>query len=471
MDLNYKQMGQLFSVIDSRIAKSNLGDQSSQTYMAEVTFVSTDGLTADCKMLTSGEDAILRGLKNKTGVLLNIGDEVFLIAPRNDLSNIYIDKSKFGHTIDGTKVDGIDWTKLQNVSIDVADIANLDAQYAHITNGVIDNATINVANIGSLTADFAHITEGVIDNATINVAKINDLSANYAHILNGIIDNATIDVANIRNLTASVATIATATIKEATIGMAQISDLDVAKFSAGTIDSSKVDIASPDGRLIIKDNSILTYDYINNDLLQPYLRTQMGRIWDVVDGVLVPRQEANGDYVYGFEVKDKTGQSTMIDGNGVHNEGIVAGAVDNSKISPNAKIDGAKLDIQTVINHINADGTTTIEGSKIYVDNTTLDLKLTSIETNVTYQVDIISTNGNIFKNGEISTTLMARVYHGAEDMTDTIDVNRFKWTRISSNTESDTAWNTSHFGGTKQIVVTQTDVYMRATFNCDILD
>lgn len=86
-------------------------------------------------------------------------------------------------------------------------------------------------------------------------------------------------------------------------------------------------------------------------------------------------------------------------------------------------------------------------------------------------KVDIISSNGNIFKNGSISTILFARVYQGSIDITDNIDSSKFRWTRKSSDEESDDAWNTSNFGGSKQVVITSSDVLVRSTFICEILD
>lgn len=85
------------------------------------------------------------------------------------------------------------------------------------------------------------------------------------------------------------------------------------------------------------------------------------------------------------------------------------------------------------------------------------------------YHVEILSTEGNIFKNGSIQTILFARVYKGDDDITDITDANCFKWERVSNDHEGDNAWNTAHFGGTKTITVTIDDVNKRATFNCSI--
>lgn len=83
----------------------------------------------------------------------------------------------------------------------------------------------------------------------------------------------------------------------------------------------------------------------------------------------------------------------------------------------------------------------------------------------------ISSSNGNIFKNGDIQTVLSARVYSGSTDVTDDYDSNAFIWTRVSSDTSGDAAWNQNHYGGTKQITITSSDVHVRATFFCDLID
>jgi hypothetical protein len=90
---------------------------------------------------------------------------------------------------------------------------------------------------------------------------------------------------------------------------------------------------------------------------------------------------------------------------------------------------------------------------------------------NIVYKAEIISSNGNVFKNGAVSTTLECRVYHGSSDVTSTINASRFKWTRVSNDPDSDAIWNAQNAGGVKSITLTTDDVYQRATFNCEILD
>lgn len=93
------------------------------------------------------------------------------------------------------------------------------------------------------------------------------------------------------------------------------------------------------------------------------------------------------------------------------------------------------------------------------------------IEEQKMYRLMISSSNGNIFKNGDISTVLTAVVFSWDEDITDTLDDNQFIWTRVSDDSEDDAKWNAAHFGGTKSITITKGDVKVRATFYCDLID
>ncbi len=97
--------------------------------------------------------------------------------------------------------------------------------------------------------------------------------------------------------------------------------------------------------------------------------------------------------------------------------------------------------------------------------------RVTEIEDKRMYRLVISSTNGNIFKNGNISTRLYATVYSWDEDITDSLDSNQFIWTRVSDDAEADRQWNSAHFGGTKKISITTDDVNVRATFFCDLID
>lgn len=97
--------------------------------------------------------------------------------------------------------------------------------------------------------------------------------------------------------------------------------------------------------------------------------------------------------------------------------------------------------------------------------------RITTIEEQKMLRLVIISSNGNIFKNGNVKTLLSAVVYSWDKDITDTLDANQFIWTRVSEDAEADKVWNEQHFGGAKAVVITSADVKVRATFYCDLID
>ena len=96
---------------------------------------------------------------------------------------------------------------------------------------------------------------------------------------------------------------------------------------------------------------------------------------------------------------------------------------------------------------------------------------ITTIEEQKMLRLVITSSNGNIFKNGNVKTLLSAVVYSWDKDITDTLDANQFIWTRVSEDTEADKVWNEQHFGGAKSVAITSADVKVRATFYCDLID
>ena len=85
--------------------------------------------------------------------------------------------------------------------------------------------------------------------------------------------------------------------------------------------------------------------------------------------------------------------------------------------------------------------------------------RITTIEEQKMLRLVITSSNGNIFKNGNVKTLLSAVVYSWDKDITDTLDANQFIWTRVSEDTEADKIWNEQHFGGAKAVVITSADV------------
>jgi hypothetical protein len=85
------------------------------------------------------------------------------------------------------------------------------------------------------------------------------------------------------------------------------------------------------------------------------------------------------------------------------------------------------------------------------------------------YRIEIAA--GTVFLTENIrSTTLTAHVWHGNEDVTDTIPASRFQWRRQSEDSMADAVWNDAH-QGLKSVLVSTADVLRQASFNCELLD
>lgn len=345
-----------------------------------------------------------------------------------------------------------------------ARIENLDVAVATIDTALINYATVNQldvvkANIVNLIA-----SDATINNALINKADIAQLNATNANIssLNATVGNIqTLLAGNLtsNNIQSLVLTSSKVTVDNGFIKNAMIEDLDVSKINAGILNTNKISVSSSDGGLIIAGATQQFKDSSGN------IRLQLG-------------QDAQGNF--NFILKAEDGTTTLIDGYGVKENAIADGLIKTDMVADQA-VTGEKIDYSSFITGFNADTNTNyIKASKVAIDleGQSLDVAFNDVSTTVEninaqkmYRVEIISSNGNIFKNGAISTTLYAKVYSWDEDITDMIDASKFRWTRISNDTIGDNAWNTSNFGGAKQITLTPADVYVRATFDCEILE
>ena len=85
------------------------------------------------------------------------------------------------------------------------------------------------------------------------------------------------------------------------------------------------------------------------------------------------------------------------------------------------------------------------------------------------YRIEMVSTQGNIIKDKNFTTTLKAVLYEDNVDVTDIKDKKYFKWSRFSGATEkdqiADAAWNLKWAEGAKEIPITSDDVNRNAMF------
>lgn len=88
--------------------------------------------------------------------------------------------------------------------------------------------------------------------------------------------------------------------------------------------------------------------------------------------------------------------------------------------------------------------------------------------TGVPFVMNIKSTDGVVFQNSNISTTLIANVSKMDVPMN-----NRFsyRWKRVSKYGTDDAAWNEQHVNGSNELSITVSDVDREATFVCEAIE
>jgi hypothetical protein len=84
-------------------------------------------------------------------------------------------------------------------------------------------------------------------------------------------------------------------------------------------------------------------------------------------------------------------------------------------------------------------------------------------------QVVITSTGGDVFKNGQGSTTLTAVVYQAGSEIDSTGD-GTYTWTKYNKDGAIDTTWGTSGKKTGKTLSVSNTDVTTKATFMVEVV-
>lgn len=87
--------------------------------------------------------------------------------------------------------------------------------------------------------------------------------------------------------------------------------------------------------------------------------------------------------------------------------------------------------------------------------------KVENIEATKRYHLELTSSNGTAFRNGDIDTTLSVKIYSWDDDITAVISDSAVKWTRISVDATNDKAWNRTG----KDIHITKEDFTDNAIF------
>ena len=336
-----------------------------------------------------------------------------------------------------------------------------------ITNSKFEDGTITGSKIADSTLTGAHIVDATIDFEKVTKSFIGDLTA----------DNAFIESATIKNLKGDNATLKKILVGELTADdiLTKMLNADVALIGDGTISSlmtirqtadkatilnlltSKINVTSESGNMLIKDNTISIKDEHETP------RVQIGK-------------DASNDY--NMYVWDSSG-NLMFDAKGLTDKGIQRSIIRDDMVADNATIKRSKIDIQTLVSSIN-ESNYQLNSSNISYDGQTLESKFQRIDEQLNgaiYQNGIYSAIVNLDRikkqDGSVAVILSCHVYKttngNQEEITDTYLDSDFSWSRMSDDMDSDDVWNARQLTG-KTLRLTQDDVNIGCVFTCTIV-
>lgn len=346
----------------------------------------------------------------------------------------------------------------------------LDATTANITFATIDALEAVTIDVGTISGNFADFGTVVAQDFEAVNADIEDLTANKLSATDAAIQYANIDFANINMAAVQQLFSKSGIIQNLVVGDQSITGELVGVTIKGDLIEGNTIVAD---KLVVMGSDGLYYKLNTDGMTVEAQQTE----YNSLSGSVITAKSITASKV---NVQDLVAFDATIGGFKITNNSIYSGV----KSSVNNSTRGIYLDNTGQIGFGDASNyikffldTDGIWKLAIAANNITLSASgktveetIEEVKNDVTYDVEIISTNGNVFKNGQISTKLIAVVRRGATDVTSTIDANRFRWTRVSADSVGDAAWNQAHYGGTKEVNLTKDDVYVRATFNCEIL-
>ncbi len=199
--------------------------------------------------------------------------------------------------------------------------------------------------------------------------------------------------AGVENLQAIHLSSANVVIADATITEAMIAELTASKITSGTLYTGKVRIANDSGENLLIDGSTLTIKDSNSTV-----RVQIGE---------------DGQSDYNLYLWDAEG--TLIwNAQGLTAEGLGGNGaiIKDMHVADDAAISGEKLNITSVAEKLNEDGSITVSAAQVTIDDTTLDVVYTDITDGIsTLQTGLTVVQGQITAKvwqTDIETALLA---------------------------------------------------------------
>ena len=348
---------------------------------------------------------------------------------------------------------------IENGAIDSAKIADAAIQNAHIAGAAIDSANIRDGAIANAKIADAAVTRAKIADLAVGSAQIDDLAVTTAKIAQAAITNAQIANAAIDTAKIALGAITAALIEQGAVGTAQIADGSItdAKIVELTANKITAGVLSVE-RLIIRGSEQSIIYAINN--MGELVSTQV----DTIDGYVLTERTITADKIVAHSITAAEIAAKTITANE-----ILAGTITGNEIAGET-ITGANIKAGTLTtSHVTADFGKTLDLTSNTGINQRVQKVYTDMDALLGYRLEVASSS-DILSDSIQSTVLTARVWHGSQNVTDTLDASRFRWKRVSSDPTADELWNAAH-AGMKAVTLTVRDVLYSATYSCELTD
>lgn len=297
-------------------------------------------------------------------------------------------------------------------------------------------------------ADLA-VGSAQIDDLAVTTAKIAQAAITNAQIANAAIDTAKIALGAITAALIEKGAVGTAQIADGSITDARIVELTANKITAGVLSVE---------RLIIRGSEQSIIYAINN--MGELVSTQV----DTIDGYVLTERTITADKIVAHSITAAEIAAKTITANE-----ILSGTITGNEIAGET-ITGANIRAGTITtSHVSSDFGKTLDLSSNTGINQRVQKVYTDMDALLGFRLEIVSSS-DILSDSIQSTVLTVRVWHGSQNVTDTLDASRFRWKRVSSDSTADELWNAAH-AGMKAITLTVRDVLYSATYSCELTD
>lgn len=351
------------------------------------------------------------------------------------------------------QVSGYEWDALAKRynSITVGNVFAVESSAVagyQLSEGSVTGTKIAPGSVSGSSLRELSVTNGKIAHAAIGTANIQDAAITRAQIADAAVGTAQIGQAAITQALIGAEAVGTTQIADGSITDAKIVELSANKINAGTLSVERLELVGSRNSVVYALNN-------SGDLVSQNV--------DTLDGDVLTERSITGDKIVANAITANEIASRTITSNE-----ILAGTITGGEIDANT-IEGSNIKAGAITtNHVASNFGQTLDLSSNTGINQRVEQVYSDMDDLVGFRIEIIATS-DILSEDIQTTTLTARVWHGSENVTDSLPASRFQWKRKSSDSTADGIWNAAHTG-MKSITLTTRDVLYSATYDCELL-